>query len=800
MYARLAIANTGFKLFTYRIPANLESTIRAGTIVMAPFGKRSVTGMVMEVTEKSDIDEGKLKEIAGLIDPVFSLSSNQLALLTWLSDYYICPVGDVIKAALPPGAFGRSAMRIKAGKKVPMDSRLRYVYDKISAKQDGFNYSRSRQVVPGVSNSLVDKMIKSGVLYLSAFIKSPKPRSRTVVSLKHDPELYRDFSRLSSRRKELIEFLMRYPDGLTLSELSARGFSASLAKTLSEGGYLEITHRADEALAPPDKKANANVILNADQETAATCINETLNKSESKTFLLFGVTGSGKTQVYIEAARTALALGESVLLLLPEIALTPQAIKRFSQALNRPIGVWHSRITPGQRTDLFRQAKLGELDVVLGVRSAVFVPLTNLGLIVVDEEQDDSYKQSDPPPRYNAREAALMKAKIEKAVTILGSATPSMESFHNAQVGKYQLLRLPERYGGAKLPRAMAIDLRTTDLDQELWPLSEEFIEKVCLNVADGKQVIILLNRRGYSGILMCRACGYIALCPDCRVAQTYHKKGNLLRCHYCGSVAPAPDVCPECSGSAFEYRGIGTQKLEELFIKILGEKGILRMDSDTTSLKGALEKIITTFEIGEKPVLLGTKMVAKGHHFPRVSLVGVVLADAGLHLPDFRASEKVFQLLVQAAGRAGRFGNSNEQGEFIVQTYDPSSGILEYATEQNYEVFYYRELKYRKELGYPPFGKIIRLVFSGEDESLTRWAAKRSAGDFKNKIKRAKILGPAQTGIFRLGKKYHYQVILKGAFTAENRNMLKEFLSGGHYGRSKGVKIKIDVDPREMV
>jgi len=329
-----------------------------------------------------------------------------------------------------------------------------------------------------------------------------------------------------------------------------------------------------------------------------------------------------------------------------------------------------------------------------------------------------------------------MRAKIEGITTILGSATPSLESYFNAETGKYQLLRLPQRFSGGKLPKAYAIDLKSVEVDQKLWPLSEEFIERLCLNIADEKQVIILLNRRGYSGILMCRACGYVALCPDCKVAQTYHKPGRLLRCHYCGLTSDAPDICPECSGATFEYRGIGTQKLEELLIEILGDKGIIRMDSDSTARKGALEKIISTFEIGEKPILLGTKMVAKGHHFPQVGMVGVVLADAGLHLPDFRASEKVFQLLVQAAGRAGRSENTNDDSEFVVQTYDPSSGILGYAAEQDYEVFYKNELKYRRELNYPPFGKIIRLVFSGEDDSLTRWAARKSAREFAVNLK----------------------------------------------------------------
>jgi primosomal protein N' (replication factor Y) len=333
-----------------------------------------------------------------------------------------------------------------------------------------------------------------------------------------------------------------------------------------------------------------------------------------------------------------------------------------------------------------------------------------------------------------------------------------------------------------------------------MWPLSDEFIEKVCTHIADGKQVIILLNRRGYSGLLMCKACGWIALCPDCKVAMTYHKSNHNLRCHFCDHTETAPLKCPQCDGIDFDYRGIGTQKLEEMMVEILGERGIIRMDSDSTSRKGALEQIISAFEIGERPVLLGTRMVAKGHHFPQVGMVGVVLADAGLHLPDFRASEKVFQLLVQAAGRAGRTGNSDYQGEFVVQSYDPSSGILDYATSQNYEIFYSRELAYRQELGYPPFGKIIRLIFAHEEHALAKWAARLAAKTLRAELKTGKVLGPATTGVFRLRNKYHFQLMLKGRFSADFKQKLKDHLAEGHFGHKKGVMVKIDVDPREML
>lgn len=800
MYADVALPGTGFKTFTYIIPPKLKSSIRPGVPVMVPLRNHSAVGVVMDTNDECRVQGKKIKEISGLIDPVFMLTPNHLALISWIADYYICPVGDVLKSSFPPEVIGRTRMRVFAGKKIPPEPKWNYVYERIRSKKGGYIYKRKGPIVPGVSNTLINKMVKAGFLYLSVDYRTQKPFTRLIASIKPDIDVSSSRQRLSSRRKELVELLWGYPSGMAISKLMASGFSRALIEAMTKDGFLEIMKKSNDAVVSSENVISSGIVLNADQQKAIKAVSESMENNIPATYLLFGVTNSGKTQVYIEATRKAIALGRSVLILLPEIALTPQAIKRFSEALNCAIGIWHSKVTAAQRVDIYKQAKEGELKVVLGVRSAVFVPLTNLGLVVVDEEQDDSYKQSDPAPRYNARDVALMRAKIEGATAVLGSATPSMESFYNAEIGKYKLLRLPRRCGGGRLPKSYAIDLKNVEVDKKNWPLSEPFIERICSNIADGKQVIILLNRRGYSGLLLCKGCGYIAICPDCRVAMTYHKPGRQLLCHFCGLALKAPTICPECNGVSFDYRGIGTQKLEELLIGILGEKGIIRMDSDSTSRKGALEKIIFTFEVGEKSVLLGTRMVAKGHHFPQVGMVGVVLADAGLHLPDFRASEKVFQLLVQSAGRAGRSDSNIDQGEFVVQTYDPSSGILEFATTQDFEIFYHKELLHRRELGYPPFGKIIRFVFSGHDDSYTRWAAGKSAGEFASNLKTGKVLGPAPTGVFRLGKKYHYQVVLKGKFSADFKNWLKDFIAGGHQWQSKTVNIKVDVDPREMI
>lgn len=798
MYAQLAIPDTGFRLFAYRVPVRLQDQVKAGVIAISPLRKATVAGVVVELSDTVDIAHERVKELHGLADPAFNLDPQLLALLQWLAGYYVCPRGDVFRAAYPPGILGKVQTRIMAGSHPPEVPDWRYVYDKLGAQKQGYRYKRAGVTVPGIPNTLVKKMLKEGVLYLAADFRPQKSAARSMVYLKPDVERAPDED-ISPRRKELIGLLAANQDGLPLARLVAMGFTRSLVTAMAKDGVVDIINKPEQAIVSPPAQLE-KFILNADQRASFEAIAGSLETGSGDVFLLFGVTGSGKTQVYIEAARSALSLGKSVLVLLPEIALTPQAIKRFSFSLGVPIGLWHSRITPGQRVEIYRLARAGEIRVILGVRSAVFVPLTHLGLIIVDEEQDDSFKQDDPAPRYNARDVALMRAKIAGVTIVLGSATPSMESFHHAQTGKFKLLRLPERFGGGRLPKATAIDLNKVEVNQQYWPLSEPFIETICATVAEGKQAIILLNRRGYASLLLCRSCGFVPSCPECRVALTLHIKERYLRCHYCGYAARPYDICPQCQGTSFEYRGIGTQKVEELFAQILGEKGILRLDSDAVSRKGALEKIIATFEMGERPLLLGTKMVAKGHHFPLVNLVGVVLADAGLHLPDFRASEKVFQLLVQAAGRAGRNSDPENPGEFVVQTFDPSSGILEYATEQDYELFYRRELVYRKELGYPPFGKMIRLVFSGKDDSLTRWVARKHATELRQSHKAGKVLGPAPTAICRLGGKYHYQVVLKGWFSADFNDRLRELAIGSRLGKAKGVTLRIDVDPRQMV
>ena len=796
MFAEVALSDTGSKTFTYRIPDHLKDRIFPGSAVVVPLRKSLATGVIVDIVQTTRLAKTSIKDVNGCLDPGYSIDERRLTWLKWLADYYICPLGDVLRVALPPGLIGRPRLRITAGQMTPSDSRHKYVYDRIRAKSGGYRFIKGKPILDGVSNTLIGKLIKEGHLFYSADIKKISPAKRVLIRLNSKAV----GANLSPEENRMVEFLIEHPEGFPQTSLLKLGFALKIIKRLAKAEVIGIETGREEAVIPTKSRNPQPLELNIGQKQAFDKIENAIAKKLCQTFLLFGVTGSGKTAVYIEAARKALQLGHSVLILLPEISLTPQAVDRYTQHLGVSVGLWHSKITPAQRADLYMKAKSGQIRLVVGVRSAVFVPLNNLGLIVVDEEQDDSYKQSDPQPRYNARDVALVRAKAEGTITILGTATPSLESYHNALAGKYYLLKLTERYAGSAFPAPTIIDLKQTEVQPQYWPLSEEFIESICTAVADDKQVILLLNRRGYASVLVCKTCGWIALCRDCRVALTYHRPQANLICHFCGLAESAPETCPACKGTQFDYRGIGTQKLEEILIEILGQKGIIRMDSDSTSRKGTLEKMIAAFELGDSPVLLGTKMVAKGHHFPKVGLVGVVLADAGLYLPDFRATEKTFQLLVQAAGRAGRSAEIADGGRFVVQTYSAAQPLLESASRQDFEAFYAQEIEHRRELGYPPFGKIIRLVISGEDDSFARWASRQIAKEVRANFKGGVVLGPAATGVFRMGRKYHYQALLKGRFSAVFKNWLKGMVERWHQQHGKEVLIKVDVDPREMI
>ena len=587
--------------------------------------------------------------------------------------------------------------------------------------------------------------------------------------------------------------------GATHKSLRSRfGVSSHMISALVKHGVLVKTTREvlREAVEMCQATSHWRFQPTREQDDAVAGIWEDGGKP-TRPFLLHGITGSGKTIVYVELARKTLSAGKGVIILVPEISLTPQTIQRFRGALGNGIAVIHSRMSDGERRDSIEQIISGKKRVVIGARSAILVPMADLGLIVVDEEHDGSYKQGEAEPRYHARDVAVVRGQYQNARVVLGSATPSMESFHNAGVGKYYLVKLASRFGEGELPSVRIVDM-TGERRENNWSLlSRHLHARITETLAGRKQIILLLNRRGFSVSLLCRECGYVQECPNCSVNLVYHRTEQSLRCHQCGYAQEVSSSCPRCSGEQIKYRGIGIQKAEEYLRQEFPKARIVRMDQDTTRRKGSHVSILETFGNMEADVLLGTQMVAKGLDFPGVRLVGVLQADIGLHFPDFRASERTFQLLAQVAGRAGR---QDALGEVVIQTFSPEEPGILAAARQDCEEFYEQELDARKTLAYPPFSRLTRLIVQGDGVANVRSRAREVADFLRGKSsRRVIVLGPSPAALSRLKNEYRYSILLKSTSPPEARTILHS-LRRKWRERPGRLKLVIDVDPLNML
>jgi primosomal protein N' (replication factor Y) len=607
-----------------------------------------------------------------------------------------------------------------------------------------------------------------------------------------------------------------------------RRLSPSALATLVRAGVVSAGRREvfrDGAAADGEHHEEAREIaLNAHQSEALAAILAPVESRTFGAFLLWGITGSGKTQVYIEAIARALELGRTALVLVPEISLTPQTVGRFRTHFGARVVMFHSRMSRGERYDAWRLARDGRCSIVIGPRSAVFAPLPDLGLIVVDEEHEPSYKQYDQSPRYNARDAAVVRARQSNAAVVLGSATPSVESFANALAGKYRLLELPERADGANLPAVTIVDMaqerkkkfeafraarkiefKTDPLlahiplrKFEHGALSDLLRERIADRLAKKEGVIVLQNRRGFSAYLECNDCGAAEMCERCQISLTYHRPQKHLRCHYCGFVKVPPLFCAHCGGGDMRYYGLGTQKVEEELVAAFPEAAVERMDLDTTARRGAHADILNRFAAGGIDILLGTQMIAKGLDIPRVTLVGVISADTQLLLPDFRSAERTFQLLTQVAGRSGR---RRIPGEVIVQTMQPGHPTMVDVAKHDYRGFFEDELRYRKELGYPPFTRITLLEFSGEDEGEVRASAEAAAAALKKSRAPGGVMGPAPAAIARIRDRFRWHVVLKVPREADpSGSVISRHIAAVPAAGRGGVRMTIDTDPQSLM
>lgn len=617
-----------------------------------------------------------------------------------------------------------------------------------------------------------------------------KPRKKKYIRLAADfpPEKVR-----GKKQHELIGLLASRGE---VSMVELIGFSPRTIASLRDAGIIEVV--LHDAAPSPEQEPFIPAVpppLMPEQAEAVKRISESLPTGAFAVFLLHGVTGSGKTEVYLRSIAVLAGTGRGAIVLVPEIALTPQLLSRFRQRFGNRVAVLHSGLSDRERADEYRRIREGRVDVAVGARSAVFAPFENVGLLIVDEEHENSYKQ-DEGLRYHARDVAIMRAKFRNAVCVLGSATPSLESYYNAKSGKYRYLRLANRVDHRPMPEVLVIDAKTLPKNNLYSPRLVEDIKK---RLEKNEQTLLLLNRRGFSSVLICGECGAAVKCPHCSVSLTFHKAEQTLKCHYCGYLLPPPATCPICSGAGLKPLGSGTQKIEEELQTLVPGARIGRMDSDAVRGRDAYEKILSRVDRREVDILLGTQMVAKGHDFPAVTLVGVVDADVGLNLPDFRSAEKTFQLITQAAGRAGR---GDAVGEVVIQTMNANHYAIRHSMTHDYDGFYEEEIAYRSQLGYPPVGRIIKLEIKSPDEALAREAAKTAQNRIRSLLrgKETVLLGPAPAPIARVRGQYRFQLLLLSTrreairrLAADARNIVEE-----KYGRK--VRVIVDVDPVNLM
>lgn len=823
-FANIALPLPIFQNYTYSIPEHFQREICPGYRVLVPVGKRKLTGYVISVMDKCDRSE--LKEIHDLIDREAVVSLELIKLAQWISEYYICPVGLVIKAMLPGGINLESKnFLILSGSKKDVEEYLKtnrvQRQEKILSlliEKGKISIRQLRKIFHGANlSSAIDALIEAKLIISEMVLDKAQTKIKFETWIRLSPEVmdkatyetvHKNLQKSAPTQAKCLEIIFNQIEISLKNILQQSGAASSALVSLEKKGYIdkfnkEITRSYFQSTS---HKIAEKLILNEYQKRAIFHIEQAINAGKYKTFLLHGVTGSGKTQVYIEAIRQILTKGKTAIVLVPEISLTPQTVSRFTRNFPNQVAVLHSRMSNGERYDSWRKIKEGKFKIAIGPRSAIFAPLNNLGLIVVDEEHESSYKQYDAQPLYHARDVAVYRGALNNGVIILGSATPSLESYYNCKIQKYHLLDLPSRIDEIPMPTVSIIDMliqRKRYPGQNVAVFSKQLQEKIKEKLNLGQQIILLQNRRGFSTHIKCKDCGHIEKCEHCEITLTYHAKGQLLKCHYCNFTKKAPISCPGCGGSDILFRGIGTQKVEKEINSLFPQAKIVRMDLDTTSHKWAHDKILGDFAEGKFNILLGTQMVAKGLDFQNVTLVGVISADTSLLLPDFRSTERTFQLLTQVAGRAGR---KELLGEVYIQTYSPDNPGLKFARLHDFKSFFINEMPMRKELNYPPYGRLAYILFQGEAEEKVELVANRFSSHLNFPETIGVVFGPIASPLSKLKDKYRWQIIIKSNKQQDPAGkLLRKYLIDtlARYKKDeqiKGVKITIDIDPVSLL
>ncbi len=805
------------ELLTYALPPEWQGLARPGMRVLVPLGGRVVTGCVVALQETPPVDAPKF--VVDLLDDEPALTPDLLALTQWMASYYVATWGETIRAALPRALQSGSVQTITLTPKgqttaarearSTLESRILTAL----AQHRSVTLKRlQRQITAPGLRSAIQRLSTEGVVEVSQKVSPPKFHAPTehlfqlALSSEEITSAIQPMERRAPQQAALLGHLLKTGPA-TAAELRRHIPGATqLLRALEQKGLLVTVERPRApmlAMATDAAFLDApDVTLTSAQGNALEHIQKLLPLHEFAPVLLHGVTGSGKTEVYMRAMAAALSQGKQVIYLVPEIALTPQLLTRLHARFGQDVAVLHSRLTRGERLDEWLRVHRQQASIAIGPRSAIFAPLQRLGLIIVDEEHDPSYKQEEAP-RYLARDVAIMRAKLCQALVVLGSATPSLESFANAQQQRYRYLQLPDRVRTKDLPEVVLVDLRREENRAGAGEvLSHPLRKAITGHLARGEQTLLFLNRRGYATFVQCHDCGHICQCPRCSVALTFHIDDRTLKCHYCQFTTSPPETCPACHGTRVEYFGTGTQKVEREVRRIFPQARVARMDRDATGGRHAYQDILTRLARGEIDILIGTQMITKGHDFPRITLVGVVSADVTLGLPDFRAAERTFQLLTQVAGRAGR---GEVPGEVIVQTFAPQHYAIQHAQAHDFHGFYAEEIAYRKRLDYPPAVRLAAIRFDARDPQAVEQYCQAFVTLLRPYVRDAEgvtLLGPAPAALAKLNNRYRWHLLLKAPTARRLHDVIEDGLNAlkqAAIARS-GVRLMVDVDPVNLL
>jgi primosomal protein N' (replication factor Y) len=803
MIARVSLEIALRREFDYAVPPALAGQVDVGSRVQVPFGSRKILGVVTAMAEESG--QANLKPILKIIGEQTLVTPKVLRLARWIGEYYCCAPETALRSVLPEavrseGASWRERLLVRAlppgGESPKLPKRQQEVWNLAEARREIL--LSELVTLAGTTAATVRKLEDRGLVEIISEISERDPYAREQILPSQPIVLNPEQARALEKIRVAMAETARPPE-----PPACRG-----GDSLSPAA--EITTPPQTSVRPP---ASA-------PPPTATPATPAAGRPQPHTFLLFGVTGSGKTEVYLQAIAHALERGQGAIVLVPEIALTPQTVERFkarfsSGKLQTLVAVLHSHLSAGERHDEWHKIRQGRARIVIGARSAIFAPVEPLGLIIVDEEHESTYKQEEAP-RYHARDVAVMRGQMEHAVVVLGSATPSLESYYNCQRGKFTLLELPQRVDNQKMPQVRVVDMRQAGRGDKGPPIfSPQLKEAITQRLERKEQTILFLNRRGYSSSLLCEKCGHVCGCPNCSLALTYHRPEQVLRCHICGYQERVPLVCPneKCRNPALRYSGLGTQKVEDVLGKLFPQARIRRMDADVMKHKDDYRRVLGEFRVGKIDILVGTQMIAKGLHFPNVTLVGIIFADSALHQPDFRAGERTFQLLTQVSGRAGR---GDIEGEVFVQAFTPFHPAIQFARRHDFVGFYEQEMEFREQLKYPPAGRVALLTLKGRNEDKVKFSAEHVKREVESRARSKPagpaspagavaergipdllIAGPAPAPLLRAENYYRYHIMLRSRAMTRLSQLLAQITT--HLTMPDDVTLSVDIDPVDL-